>query len=963
MAFAPFDGVLLDDLREPIPGALAVLLHLRVEKDLAGIEKRPRLAREAILDRAKACRELLRQGLSPEQLRGLSEFGLRLGHPGNARSLASLLSHFKTYLSAVHEAGFLEPFRALWDAVEVRNSGGRGFWVERGPEDGPFMAGIEDLAPPRLRALMAIPELGTVRFQLAVERGSGACGLFDRKAPHLVDRLLPTLESAASNLGHFEMQAPSGWAENPWGPALDLLFEGPLALDEATKSVFQRGLLPSPFAVLRAAVEQVRGWVEEGIAASDIALIHPDPAAVSEFLNGLLEAEGLGLARMEGRNLNQVRPWTSLVSLFDGLINEDPQALAEGLRAVDGDGGAPQAWRELAEALGTLDQTGREALSSVVLLPRFAERWSNLLALQTRRQSPKSWAGTIVRLARSLGLVPSGDAFYGASGLLEEAWAQERGSWTLGEMFEALRCFLEVGTEAPRPGHGVSLLSPAALLRGWEGARATLLLDQGEGVWPAQSHPPADLDWERRAAINAALRAASQGGDFPPALQAFWLPRVEDDERLPRAFHHDAFGFNTALALTRERLVALTSATDAEGNGRSQGVFWKALEGVGDWNPDAVQSRSNLRHAWDFATATALETERQVTLKVQDPSTFPALNTPAVPGDLMPDWWTEGSTQERPLSPTRLESLARCPFRVFAERGLGLSSWAKGQRTALDLGTVAHHLMQRMLEGLDGAAHWPDAFKSLHGLQNTKAWTLETILLHRWSEDESLIFSSLRDAPSARDLARLRLAIEGLLPGLAESLAWDLAQEVPTKDEIERLDIQGDGPWRRQIIGLEYAIPAQDVSAELGLDGPLWIRGKVDRLERWECGEQVFMRVIDYKTTSRGNLVGYSEAGGLLGPHLQLPLYQWLLECQGGPPVSALLWPLRNGDKPMPAMFAIKDVESRNALKSNLKRLVERARDGVFPAVPGEHCGTCALSSLCGRPVDLEAVEESEEDA
>ena len=64
MAFSPFEGVLLDDPREPIPGSLAVLLHLRVEWQLAGVQRRPRLSREAILDRSKACQELLRQGLS-----------------------------------------------------------------------------------------------------------------------------------------------------------------------------------------------------------------------------------------------------------------------------------------------------------------------------------------------------------------------------------------------------------------------------------------------------------------------------------------------------------------------------------------------------------------------------------------------------------------------------------------------------------------------------------------------------------------------------------------------------------------------------------------------------------------------------------------------------------------------------------------------------------------------------------
>lgn len=965
MAFSPFEGVLLDDPREPIPGSLAVLLHLRVERSAAAAGRRPRLSREAILDRSKACQELLGQGLLPGQLRGLAAHGLRLGNPTESRSVASLLTHFETYLEAVDEAGYIEPFRALWEAAEAAESGGRGFWVERTAEDGPLPARLDDLAPPRLRALMAIPEAGTVRFQLAVERGSGARGLFDRKAPHLVDQLLPNLEAAASHLENFEIEAPEGWADNPWGAALDGLFEGPLKLDLEARPNLERGLLPTPFSVLRAAVEQAKAWIEAGIPPDQIALIHPAPESISAFLVGLLQAEGLGLAGVPGRSLDQVRPWTALLALFEGLQAEDPQAIAEGLLAA-GSG----AWRELAENLSSVDQTGNEAIGSIPVHASIAETWAQMGSLRGRRQAPAAWAETVQRHALGLGMVQGGDDFYGVMGLLKDAWSLERGAWMLADMLEALRCFLEVGTEAPQKGleRGINLLSTSALLRGWEGAQATLLLDLGEGVWPARIQPPADLDFDRRAAINAALSAAPQTGDFPPALQAFWLPRAEGDERLPRAFHREAFAFNTALALTRKRLVALSSTTDEEGQGRSQGLFWKALDGAGEWRPDPARSFTHLRHRWDggdgSTAAAGLTSGRQASQRLQDPAGFPALHVDAPAADLTPGWWTEGEGVDRPLSPTRLESLARCPFRVFAERGLRVSSWRPGRRTALDLGTVAHALMQRMLSGLEDAAHWPDAFKQRHSLPKTDAWTMESLLMRQWAQDGDAVLAALRDTPSPRERERLMLAVEGLVPGLAESLAWDLAQEGPTKEECEQLGIESDGaPWRRSIVGLEYEIAAQDVGPGVGLDAPLWIRGQVDRLERWERtaggAEAVngFLRVVDYKTSSRAHLAGYQEDGGLAGPHLQLPLYQWLVEQAFGVPVTALLWPLKNGEQPLPAMFAQHDEENRATFRSHLKTLVERARAGEFPAVPGDHCGTCSLAALCGRPVDVEAME------
>ena len=81
------------------------------------------------------------------------------------------------------------------------------------------------------------------------------------------------------------------------------------------------------------------------------------------------------------------------------------------------------------------------------------------------------------------------------------------------------------------------------------------------------------------------------------------------------------------------------------------------------------------------------------------------------------------------------------------------------------------------------------------------------------------------------------------------------------KEELELLGIEsneiteGDEEgWQRSIVGLEYEIAAQDVGPELGLDAPLWIRGQVDRLEGWNRGDECFLRVVDYKTSSRATL-------------------------------------------------------------------------------------------------------------
>ena len=281
-------------------------------------------------------------------------------------------------------------------------------------------------------------------------------------------------------------------------------------MDEEARLHLQRALLPTPFSVLRAAVEQAKAWVEEGIEPHQIALIHPDPESIGPFLDGLLQAEGLGLAAIPGRSLDRVRPWTSLLALFEGLHGEDPQAIAEGLLAAERD-----PWRDLAEGLMVVDQTGIEAIRTVPAHASIADRWIQMLDMRTRRQAPGAWAETLQRYGLGLGMVQSGDDFYGIIGLLKEAWGQERGTWTLADMLEALISFLEVGTEAPKrcSGLGINLLPISALLKG-EGAQATLLLDLGEGCGPRSFILP-------RIWIGIAARPSTQAFAQHLSLEVF----------------------------------------------------------------------------------------------------------------------------------------------------------------------------------------------------------------------------------------------------------------------------------------------------------------------------------------------------------------------------------------------------------------------------------------------------------
>ncbi len=960
MPFVPFDGILLDDPREPIPGALAQLLHLQVEQAQAARWRREPLGREAVQARGRACRDLLAQGLLPDQLRGLD---LPQGRPEDPASLASLTAHLEAYLAAVEASGHLEPMAALWRAAEVQEAGGRGFWVERALEDGPLDASLEDLAPARLRALLALEGM-PVRFRLAARRGSGARGLFEGREPHVVSQVLPALESLAAALDRFSLEAPEGWAENPWGEALEDLFQGPLELDDLARRALRRGLLPTGSAALRAAVEQVAAWVSSGIPANDIAVFHPEAERIAPFLDGLLQAEGLGLHRGPAGPLAASRDWAPLLALLEGIALGDPALVASALgasRAAEPLGAACRAFAEILEAS---DEAGPEALAAALadLGPEaraaLGTRWGRAFDLLRQPRTPAAWLGELEALALGFGLLGDGADFHPALGLLGQAWAPARAPLPLRDMLDALRAFLEVGTTTPegREEAGVRLLHPSALLRGWRGSRATLLLDLGEGAWPAAPVPPPDLDEARRAQINAALRRAPHRGGFPPGLQVFHLSRAEADEALPRAFHVEAFAFNAALALTRQELVALSAETDAEGRRRGQGPFWQALDGAGAWTPPSDRCASNLRHRWQAGAASTLERERQASLRLEDPGTLPALRIEAPPRDRVPGAWTEGLDDAHPVSPTVLEGLARCPFRVFAERILGLDVWPPGPAAPRGIGTAAHGLLQALLEGLETAPHWPAAFLARHGLSRPGASALEAILEAAWRERGDTLLGRLRLGDVEAGL--VRRGVEALLPDLAAVLAWDLAQEEPLPEERSAFGLPGSGPWERRLEGLEMRLGPVPL-----LEPPRWFQGRVDRLERWTCGEEGFLRILDYKASRLDTLKAYLEHDGLAASHLQLPLYQRLLEAREGLPVSAWLLPLRDFGKPMPAFFAPGDAGSRGRLEAHVARLLQRAEAGIFPAVPGEACASCSLSSLCGRPVDLDAAEPETEEA
>lgn len=959
-----------------------MLLHLQVERMQARRQERPPLGLEGVRDRASACRELLAQGLFPETLRSL---GLPMGSPRNLRSLANLAEHLEAYLVEVAATGHMEPDEALWSAVTAETNGCRGVWIERTQEDGLLSAGVQDLQPTRLRALACL-ELGPVVFRLATRKGDGSSGLFGGGLGlsewflEGLERFEPLFEA------EFRLSHPEGWAEQaPWASALEGLFEGPLELNAEAQQSLRRALVESPLEALRHTVEQVAAWAASGIPAADITLVHPSPANVAAVLKPLLASEGIPLHLRGGvRPLLLSPSWAPFWALVDGLNQADPCRVAAGLRASK----RPDlgAW---SEELFLADQTGLQGFvdSLAPLQSAFRERaeatWEELKELLVLRMPASGWADRLGRLAYALRLPVENEAFFAPLNLLNEAWGKE--IWAFSDMHEALRAFLETATdpEIPREVDGVRLISPETLLTEWSGCRAALVMDLSEGAWPSHPKTNPDLSWDRKVAINGALlRLTEEGGPsvFPAALQRFWLPRCEHAESLPRAFQRDAYAFNSLLALTREQLVVLSPAQDAEGNALGQGPFWNALEGAGDWFPPVGQAASQLRFHWEVPSADELRLGRADSTQAR--VLVEALRVAAPSEDRMPGFqstWLKG----RPTaSATPLETLARCPFRSLAERIWGVSSLDAKGRFAMARGTLTHALLEMILRPLVGAVDWPADFRTLYALEpELEHRGILTHLQGLWATHHDAWLAELaKDVPNEQ-LTRLAQEVVDLFPNLANYLAQDLTAKGPTKFELclhfpneapleewkpskkRSLPLQ-DG-WRRELLDLEIELGPLELDLGEGKVFPL--AGQADRVERWihpEAG--TFLRVIDYKTFTSGYLRAFAEDAAPFSTHLQLPLYALMAELRYGARATAVLVALKD-ESPKPwdkqlAVLAQSDADGspwRTRLKGGLRGLSERLDRGDFPATPGEHCTYCQLAALCGRPVDIQA--ESEE--
>ena len=279
-------------------------------------------------------------------------------------------------------------------------------------------------------------------------------------------------------------------------------------------------------------------------------------------------------------------------------------------------------------------------------------------------------------------------------------------------------------------------------------------------------------------------------------------------------------------------------------------------------------------------------------------------------------------TQEYPVSASALERWARCPFQFFASRILRLEAppmEESDEISALDRGSLVHTILERY-----AAAPVP---------------TLDELLA----------------------IAEQEFAAAEQQGATGYYLLWEIEKE-NMRDSLKRfmdaeVDWFPDADPAKSAAEIAFGPHAQwqDVSVLAAGVGPVWFRGKIDRID---VGDEE-VRVRDFKTGSpdsyraRGaNAIPQNSVSN--GRALQLPIYLAAAKTAHPdlPVTASYCFPLHDPATYDVAEYSDTDEEMRDAFHHALTTIVGSVRQGIFPATPdgkGSHgnCGWCDFRQLC----------------
>lgn len=174
-------------------------------------------------------------------------------------------------------------------------------------------------------------------------------------------------------------------------------------------------------------------------------------------------------------------------------------------------------------------------------------------------------------------------------------------------------------------------------------------------------------------------------------------------------------------------------------------------------------------------------------------------------------------------SATRLEQFAACAFAHFLQYGLKLREREKYEFSAADMGTVMHETLEKFSEKLAGRGYrWAELTEEQRDLLVDES--LEEIV-HDYGN--TILHSSSRNT-------YLITRVQNMM----RCTVWALQEQI-RKGAFE--------PG-----GFEISFAAEDhldsINIDLSEDEKLKLRGRIDRMDRCETADKIYVKIIDYKT-------------------------------------------------------------------------------------------------------------------
>lgn len=284
--------------------------------------------------------------------------------------------------------------------------------------------------------------------------------------------------------------------------------------------------------------------------------------------------------------------------------------------------------------------------------------------------------------------------------------------------------------------------------------------------------------------------------------------------------------------------------------------------------------------------------------------------------------------QKGVFSPSRLEMLARCPYRYFLNTVLGIYPLEEPEDDPtrwldpMAFGTLLHVLFKDFMQTMKAQNEKPDREK--HAV-------LMKSLLKKRVEEKQETEPVIHQAAFRADLKRLEQAAQVFL-----AVESDQEHAEPLGFEVS-FGFGEDGPLNTK----------EPVTVELAKDVTFRIKGRIDRVDALEDGFAIW----DYKT---GSMAQYDERDLLKrGTHLQWALYAYALDVilkqqqmLGQVQQSGYVFP---GDREHGRKISATPPDPAE-LATVLRPLFELVANGGFLHIQKEReCAYCMYNRICGE--------------